>query len=420
MALDWRNWAGAFRGVRAGLEVVPEGYRVAVMRGATVRGVRVVPAAGRPAADWGAEVAAFLDSCGAAREPLMLVLPESQCVVRTVALPGVAEKDRAAAVALQLDTVAPGPDPVAAWLPIAGSDTVLVGVTRPEVIRRWTQLMQEAGLELAGCTLPAALIPRQRRPLIAVSGDSIYAESPSVPVSWASGVPAAMVRAQMRLSDEVEPEPLEALLPGGTLATAAATSNRFNLLPAEQRVVRHRWGWVPTTVLALLALLSVAALWAYPAIDELRLIAALRAEIARLEPVEKQAAAALRTRQQLSAQIDALRSFRGRTRADLEVLREVTRVLAPPGWATQLDLNRTGLSLAGESPQAAELLKGFDNSPYFRNTEFTMPLSRTAAAGVDSFRLRSERRPPAPAPAASPVPAAGAPAPARPQEPPKR
>ncbi len=415
MALDWRSWSSLLRGARAGLEVVPEGFRVAVMRGSALRGTQIVTTAGRPASAWGAEISALLAAWGAPQEPVMLVLPEDQCVVRTVALPGVAAKDRDAALALQLDTLSPDPEPVAAWLPIAGTDAVLVGVTRPEVIRRWSQLMQEAGLELAGCTLPAALIPRQRRPLIAFSGDSFYAESATGHTLWASGVPASMVRAQMRLGDEVEPEPLEALLPGGTLAAAAAASSRFNLLPSQQRVVRHRWGWVPTAVLAALAALSIGALWAFPALDQLRLMSALRVEIARLEPAEKQSAAALRSRQQLLSQIDSLRAFRARTRADLEVLREVTRVLAPPGWATQLDLNRTGLNLAGESPQAAELLKSFDNSTYFRNTEFTMPLSRTAVAGVDSFRLRSERREPAAAPAP-----AGLPGPVRPQEPSKR
>ncbi|MCX6598446.1 MAG: hypothetical protein NTV70_19005 [Acidobacteria bacterium] len=341
MAIDWRNWTSPLRGARAGMEVVPEGLRVAVMRGRTLRGTQIIATAGRPAADWGADVNALLASCGAAQEPLMLVLPEDECVVRTVALPGVPAKDRDAALALQLDTLSPDPEPVAAWLPIAGTDTVLVGVTRPEVIRRWSQLMQEAGLELAGCTLPAALIPRQRRPLIAFSGDSFYAESATGHTLWASGVPASMVRAQMRLGDEVEPEPLEALLPGGTLAAAAAVSSRFNLLPSQQRVVRHRWGWVPTAVLASLAALSIGALWAFPAIDQLRLMSALRVEIARLEPAEKQSAAALRSRQQLVSQIDALRAFRGRTRADL-------------GGHPSLGPARVGHSV-GSEPHGAEL-----------------------------------------------------------------
>lgn len=405
MAVDWSRW---IRGPRAGVEVLPGALRVAVMRGQQLRADKTVPLTGRPAAEWGAEINEFLKGNGAASEPLVLVLPDEECVTRVVSLPGVAAKDQAAALALQMDSLYPfpGQEPASAWMPIAGTPSILVGLTRPEVIRRWTTLMAEAGLQLAGCTIPAVVVPRQRRPMIAVRGSLVYAESGAIPMLWASNAALPLVRAQLRLADEVEAESLEALLPGGSLASAAASQPlRLNLLPAEQRAVHSRWGWVSTAVLASLAGLGVALLLAFPAIERERLLAQLRAETARLEPAAQRSAAALKANEQARGQVDELVKFRERTRTDLTALREATRLLPPPGWATQLDLTRTNLNLAGESPQAAELLRAFDGSPYFQNTEFTSPLSRSQTPGTDVFRLRSERREPAPAPPVAPGPA---------------
>ncbi|MCX6594123.1 MAG: PilN domain-containing protein [Acidobacteria bacterium] len=414
MALDWSRW---IRGPRAGVEVLPGALRVAVMRGQSLRAEKTFPLGGRPSAEWGAEVNEFLKASGAANEPLVVVLPDEECVTRVVALPGVAAKDQAAALALQMDSLYPfpGQEPAAAWVPISGTTSMLVGLTRPEVIRRWTTLMAEAGLQLAGCTIPAVVIPRQRRPMMAVSGSLVYAESGAIPMLWASNVPLPLVRAQLRLPDETEAESLDALLPGGSLASAAAAGPlRLNLLPADQRAVHSRWGWVSTAVLASLAGLGIALLLAFPAIERERLLALLRAETARLEPAAQRSAAALRANDQARGQAEELVKFRERTRTDLTALREATRLLPAPGWATQLDLTRTNLNLAGESPQAAELLRAFDGSPYFKNTEFTSPLGRSQTPGADVFRLRSERREPAPAPPVAPgqpkpaVPAAGA------------
>ena len=63
--------------------------------------------------------------------------------------------------------------------------------------------------------------------------------------------------------------------------------------------------------------------------------------------------------------------------------------IEPPAWLQSLDMDRDSVALAGEIEQAAPLLKLLDNSPYFRNSEFTGPIGRTGK--IETFRIRTAR-----------------------------
>ena len=84
-----------------------------------------------------------------------------------------------------------------------------------------------------------------------------------------------------------------------------------------------------------------------------------------------------------------LDSFRGRTRADLDALDALSKLIEPPAWLQSLEMDRDSVALAGEIEQAAPLLKLLDNSPYFRNSEFTGPIGRSGK--TESFRIRTAR-----------------------------
>jgi len=102
-----------------------------------------------------------------------------------------------------------------------------------------------------------------------------------------------------------------------------------------------------------------------------------------------------RARLAATARVDQIKSYRERTRKSLDVLKETTRLIAPPAWANQVDILRNTVNVAGESAAADGLLKVFDASSLFRGSEFTSPLSRATTAGMDVFRLRAEREGPA-------------------------
>ena len=88
-----------------------------------------------------------------------IVLPREEVIVRTVRLPGVAEKDTASAIELQLDTLHPWDDtPIEwAWWRVTATD-VVVGVVRQATLSEYETLFSEAGIPIAAATFSSAVI----------------------------------------------------------------------------------------------------------------------------------------------------------------------------------------------------------------------------------------------------------------------
>ena len=99
--------------------------------------------------------------------------------------------------------------------------------------------------------------------------------------------------------------------------------------------------------------------------------------------------AADRAIEQTRARLELLKEFQGRSKQDLDALKELTKVVAPPAFTPTLEMTRTQVMIAGEAEQAAPLLRALDSSPLFENSEFTSPLSR--AGNRESFRIRTMR-----------------------------
>jgi len=68
---------------------------------------------------------------------------------------------------------------------------------------------------------------------------------------------------------------------------------------------------------------------------------------------------------------------------------ELTRLLEPPGYATQLEITRDAVSFAGEAPEATGLLKTLDAAAAFRASEFPHAIARGTEGA--SFRIRTLR-----------------------------
>ena len=147
--------------------------------------------------------------------------------------------------------------------------------------------------------------------------------------------------------------------------------------------------YVPTVALAALLLLVAGAMFGYSAYGERKYLAELKREIALLEPRAKRAGALDRALDQARGRAALLDEFRRRSKADLDALQELTRLLEPPAWTTAVHLTRDAVTLAGETEQAAPLLKLLDDSPYFRDSSFAVPISRGPKTEI--FRIRTGR-----------------------------
>src|SRR5438132_3502073 len=88
-------------------QVRPSGVRVAASN--VIQNFRE-----RPAGEWGSEYARFLREHGGSHLAATIVAPKREVIVRQIALPGVTNKDFAAAIGYQVETLHPyGEDEVA-------------------------------------------------------------------------------------------------------------------------------------------------------------------------------------------------------------------------------------------------------------------------------------------------------------------
>ncbi len=439
----WRKCA--LLGTAVGIEVRGAHLRVAVAR---VRPFGVMNPAmftvrdfrSRPAAEWRAEYQRELKKNGISDVAATVLLPRGDVIVRVAQFPGVADKDMPSALALELDTLHPyGDEPVNwAWSRIATpgsqsgakSGTVLIGIVRSATLERYEALFREAGIPVSGITFSASAIYSAIRLYSAppaefltwvgapkdagdAEGAEVYGESPSRTLFSAEAgvsIPGALAlgAAELRLPDTAQAVPLDSVLPRpkteavelpDTLAWAAALSGAaswvakpVNLLPPERRESVSRGRLIPTFVLAVCVISIVIALTLEKEFAERQYLRQLNQQIALLQPRAVRSSAVDRRIAQTKARIDMLDRFRARTKDDIDIINELTRLLPPPVWITALEIHADNVVIAGEADQAAPLLKALDSSPLFRNSEFSMAVARNGANEI--FRIKTMRRRP--------------------------
>jgi len=381
----------------------------------------------RPAAQWGAEYAAFLAKLSTPHISSTVLLPQPEVIVRQISMRGVETKDLEAAITFQLEGINPYGDQevLFGWNRLAGG-SVLIGIARREIVDRYMELFSEAGIATGSFSFAAAAIhgairlagsPPRDFVALTRSSDStveIYGESEARPAFSASfDLPpekaVAVAAAELRLAPDTAPVNLETLLPPprvnpvendlarNPLPYAAALccacprlAPVANLLPPEHRASASRAIFVPTAVAAAVLLIVLGATLAWPGYDQHQYLKELNARIARLQPRAARARALETTIEQIRARERLLDDFRSRTRADLDVINTLSRLLPATDWAHVVELHRDSVQITGEADQAAPLLKLLDASPLFHNSEFNS-ISKTGNEEV--FRLQTQRRP---------------------------
>jgi len=401
------------------VQVRPTGVRV-------VGGFSIENAAQQPAAEWGQIYSAFLKKLGWSHLAATVLLPREDVILRQVAVPGVSNKDLPAAVGFQMDGLHPYAegDVVSSWarLPSASkgaASMVLVAIARRAALERYTAWFSEAGVQIASFTCAPAAIYSARRlfssdplpdvlALEEVNGRvELYGESPSHALFSAAfdATPEraiALACAELRLDPALylatETRSFHALLgaePALPYAAALAgacphLSLALNLLPVELRASNSRALWIPTAIASALVLVAAVALAAYPAIEDRRYLRTLNAEIEKIKPRALLSAKLDKDIESAERRTVALDQLRNQTKMDIDVVGEMTRILPPPIWLNALEINRSQVSVAGETDQAAPLLKQIDASPFFEASEFSMQPIRIQTGG-EAFRIRTNR-----------------------------
>ena len=118
----------------------------------------------------------------------------------------------------------------------------------------------------------------------------------------------------------------------------------------------------------------------------------LNQQITQLQPRATRSTAVERRIAQARARISLLDRFRARTKDDIDIINELTRLLPPPVWINALEIHADNVTIAGEADQSAPLLKALDGSPLFRNSEFAGGVARSGE--LETFRIKTMRRKP--------------------------
>jgi hypothetical protein len=421
--------AGAGIGVEIGREdltvtavrVRPSGARL--LGAAMIAGFRE-----RAAADWGSIYADFTRRAGARHLAATVLLPRSDVIVRLLTLPGVSNRDLASAIQFQIDSLHPfREEEVAyAWARVGGDGAVLVAITRKEVLDRYISLFAEAGVRIAAFTFSGAVLYSAARlvtrppaggfMMFAGTEEAleVYGESESKAVfSAALDLPreraTEFTAAELRLAPDVQPIDVAALLPApkgapegfdfsrNALAYAAALAGAcprlalpLNLLPGEYRSSHSRLIYVPTAALAAMVLAGVVGIAAITPIEDRKYMRSLESEFGKFEPLARKAEALDRAIAAARERTRLLDGFRRRSKADMDAVLELTRILEPPGSLQSLDITRDSVVLSGSASQAALLLKLIDSSPYFQGSEFAGALTHSGTS--DGFRIRAARK----------------------------
>jgi Tfp pilus assembly protein PilN len=420
-----KKWLAFGRG--AGIEIRgPQGaeaLRVTAVRvrpgGATKLGELTIDDASHHAAGvWGTDYAAFLRQHGVSHAAATVLLPRRDVIVRQLALPGVSDKDLSAAIQFQLDGLHPYADEeaVSSWARLPGTSSVLIAITRRAVIDRFTTLFAEAGIKIRSFTCSAAVVYSARRlfgspatPEILAYDDSsgsaveVYGESAAHPVFSATFEVSteraiALAASELRLDPAAPLKPLEEVVgaaPAYSYAAALASACPrltlpLELLPAELRITGSALAWIPSGALGLAVLMLAGALSAFPAYESRRYLRSLNSEIARMQPAANRSLVLDRQIETTRARTLLLDEVRSRSRSDMDVLNEMTRILPPPTWLNLLDITRSQVTIAGETGQTAPLLQVIDSSPLFQATEFAMAPMRTSTG--ETFRIRTTRK----------------------------
>ena len=383
--------------------------------------------ASRPAAEWGAEYTRFLKSLGAdpPHRHGSFAPARGHCTdgfAPRRLLPG--HGGRAAPGTRFAAPVRRGRGGVG--LDVSGAGAALVGIARRSVVERYVQAFTGANIPVSSFTFSAAVfhaavrLQGDGRPAafvalgrMASGGFEAYGESPSRPVFSAEfDMPApraaALALAELRLPPDTVPFRLEDRLPQPDqnpvendlsrnplpYATALAgacprLAPSANVLPPEYRKFSSRAMFIPTIALAALLLLCLAAGWVWSRAAERAYLAGLRAEAARLEPLQRRAQKLDRDTADARARTQWLDQYRTQTRRDLDVLSDLTKLIEPPAWTTGVDITRDSVRLQGEAAQATSLDKILNSSTLIKNPR--IEAAQRNGAGGENFVISAAR-----------------------------
>jgi Tfp pilus assembly protein PilN len=372
-----------------------------------------------------------------------LALPGTWGITRDLEFPAtVGEADTLrSAVALQLENLSPWPlEEIywdCTWEPAAkGAASVVVhtGIVPRAVLDPWIALFRSARLALTGASLSSlswahgvTVLWGKERPTMIVAAEDGYVEGALIREGRIYGihmpgpdvanlVPASasqLMRAgridsldHVRVvthgaaNADAERSPVELPIEAssdaansfGAICAAllglVGSAYRSNLIPPQMRYQRNRLQLVPTYFLVAAVVVLGVFVWIREPYQQLAYADQLQARVQGLAPAMRSVADEERQLNRLIDRLRALDAVLHSRDSNLEALRELTRILPPGTWLGSYQYQDRTVSISGVSDSAASVQKIIEDSPIFRDAQFTSSITRDGY-GKDRFTIRA-------------------------------
>jgi Tfp pilus assembly protein PilN len=372
---------------------------------------------------------------------VFLTLPHESGVVRQVELPVEVRETLRRAIELQLDVLSPWPAEDIYWDVIqepvkrsGKSFIATISIIPRSTLDPWIELFKSVKLPLSGASLSslasahaAAGMWRDAPATIILDCEPEYVEGAFVREGRITSVTIDGTETESQMSTVVSrlrslarvgqtesiktvvygpasPEtsdsravPVENMKAGrrdefGSIASAMLGLKRTifesNLVPRALRHRRSQLQLMPTYVLVALTAVLAVGLLAREPYQWTKYSEKIDQEIQNLAPEVRQVSAQEIELNELSEKYRALNAHFEKRDMNLEALRELARMLPASAWLANYNYQDGAVTISGFTESAPEMQKALEDSPVFRDAQFTSSLTRDAS-GKDRFTLKA-------------------------------
>lgn len=179
----------------------------------------------------------------------------------------------------------------------------------------------------------------------------------------------------------------------GDVSAVPGSRAGLNLLPVERRPQRNLGTYRLNAALAGVALVLVLAVAVVPLWQQRNAIRDLESLVNR-EARQAQSVLALQEEaDRLQAQAQFLVVKKQSSPVVVEVLDELARIIPDDTWLNSFNIDGVKIQIQGLSPTASQLIELIEASPRFKNTSFVSPVTKDQRSGLERFQIAIETVP---------------------------
>src|SRR5262249_43623993 len=154
-----------------------------------------------------------------------------------------------------------------------------------------------------------------------------------------------------------------------------------------QRYRRNQLRLIPTYVLLVLTLLMGLLMLFREPYQAMVYASKLDVEIQAISPAIRELSVEEAELNRLSEKYRVLTNHFQSRDSNLDAIREISRILPQTAWLTSYSYQEGAISVSGFAPSAADVQKALEDSPLFKDVQFTNSVTRDAS-GKDRFAVK--------------------------------